>query len=62
MLDVKGRPRVFEVNSSPSIREAEACGADAAARIVDRAVALAEARRAVASRRPRAAAATAMRE
>jgi len=45
MLDVKGRPRVFEVNSSPSIREAEAaCGVDAAGRIVDRAVAIAEAR------------------
>ena len=45
MLDVKGRPRVFEVNSSPSIREAEtACGVDAAGRIVDRAVALAAAR------------------
>ena len=45
MLDVKGRPRVFEVNSSPSIREAEAaCGVDAAARIVDRAIALADAR------------------
>lgn len=44
MLDVKGQPRVFEVNSSPSIREAEAaCGVDAAARIVDRAIALAEA-------------------
>jgi ribosomal protein S6--L-glutamate ligase len=44
MLDVKGRPLVFEVNSSPSIREAEAaCGVDLAARIVDRAVALAAA-------------------
>jgi ribosomal protein S6--L-glutamate ligase len=43
MLDVKGVPRVFEVNSSPSIREAEStCGVDAAARIVDRAMALAE--------------------
>lgn len=42
MLDVKGGPRVFEVNSSPSIREAEAvCGLDVAAAIVDRAVALA---------------------
>ncbi len=31
MLDVKGRPLVFEVNSSPSIREAEAvCGVDVA--------------------------------
>jgi ribosomal protein S6--L-glutamate ligase len=45
MLDVKGGPRVFEVNSSPSIREAEtACGVDAADRIVARAVAIAEAR------------------
>jgi ribosomal protein S6--L-glutamate ligase len=44
MLDVKGRPLVFEVNSSPSIREAEAaCGVDLAARIVDRAISLAEA-------------------
>jgi ribosomal protein S6--L-glutamate ligase len=43
MLDVKGRPLVFEVNSSPSIREAEAaCGVDAAGRIVERAVTLAE--------------------
>jgi ribosomal protein S6--L-glutamate ligase len=50
MLDVKGRPRVFEVNSSPSIREAEAaCGVDVAARIVDRAVVLAGA---VTRRRP----------
>ncbi len=47
MLDVKGRPRVFEVNSSPSIREAEAaCGVDVAARIVERAIALAAPRRA----------------
>jgi ribosomal protein S6--L-glutamate ligase len=45
MLDVKGRPLVFEVNSSPSIREAEAvCGVDIAARIVDRAISRAEAR------------------
>jgi ribosomal protein S6--L-glutamate ligase len=45
MLDVKGRPRVFEVNSSPSIREAEtACGIDLAGRIVERALALAGAR------------------
>jgi len=43
MLDVKGVPRVFEVNSSPSIKEAEtACGVDAADRIVARAIALAE--------------------
>jgi ribosomal protein S6--L-glutamate ligase len=47
MLDVKGGPRVFEVNSSPSIREAEeACGVDAADRIVERAMALARERRA----------------
>jgi ribosomal protein S6--L-glutamate ligase len=46
MLDVKGRPRVFEVNGSPSIREPEAaCGVDAAGRIVDRAIALAAASR-----------------
>ncbi len=46
MLDVRGGPRVFEVNSSPSIREAEAaCGVDAAGRIVDRALALARPRR-----------------
>ncbi len=45
MLDVKGGPRVFEVNGSPSIREPEAaCGVDAAGRIVDRALALARAR------------------
>jgi ribosomal protein S6--L-glutamate ligase len=55
MLDVKGGPRVFEVNGSPSIKEPEtACGVDAAGRIVDRAVALAEARPA-ARRRPAAA-------
>lgn len=54
MLDVKGVPRVFEVNSSPSIREAEsACGVDAAGAIVARAVALARARRPVPARRPR---------
>jgi ribosomal protein S6--L-glutamate ligase len=46
LLDVKGGARVFEVNSSPSIKEAEiACGVDAAGRIVERAVALARARR-----------------
>ena len=54
MLDVKGRPLVFEVNSSPSIREAEvACGVDLAARIVDRAIAMAEARTAPPRRRAR---------
>jgi len=42
MLDVSGGPHVFEVNASPSIREAESvCGADVAGRIVDRAAALA---------------------
>ena len=52
MLDVKGGPRVFEVNSSPSIREAEAtCGVDAAGCIVERAIALAGQERAV-PRRP----------
>lgn len=46
MLEVKGAPRVFEVNSSPGIREAEeACGVDVAAAIVERAAALAAARR-----------------
>jgi ribosomal protein S6--L-glutamate ligase len=45
MLDVKGRPLVFEVNGSPSIREAEtACGVDLAGRIVDRALAVARVR------------------
>ena len=44
MLDVRGTPLVFEVNSSPSIREVEtACEVDAAGRIVDRAVALVDA-------------------
>ncbi len=52
MLEVKGGPRVFEVNSSPSIREAEAtCGVDAAGRIVERAIALASERSAT-GRRP----------
>jgi ribosomal protein S6--L-glutamate ligase len=42
MLDVKGGPRIFEVNSSPSIREAESvCGLDAAGRVVERALVLA---------------------
>ncbi len=55
MLDVKGGPRVFEVNASPSIKEPEAaCGVDAAGRIVERAVALAEGRLG-ARRRPAAA-------
>ena len=62
MLDVKGHPLVFEVNSSPSIREAEvACGVDLAARIVDRAIAVAEAWPAPARRRGRLAAASAQR-
>jgi ribosomal protein S6--L-glutamate ligase len=47
MLDVKGRPLVFEVNGSPSIREAEtACGCDLAGKIVDRALAVARERQA----------------
>jgi ribosomal protein S6--L-glutamate ligase len=58
MLDVKGGPRVFEVNSSPSIKEAEtACGVDAAGRIVERAIAVASPPR----RRPRTAVAAAVR-
>jgi ribosomal protein S6--L-glutamate ligase len=46
LLDVRGRPLVFEVNSSPGIREAEeACGVDVAAAIVARAEWLAHAAR-----------------
>jgi len=42
MLDVPGGPLVFEVNSSPGIREVEeSCGVDAAGAIVARAEALA---------------------
>jgi ribosomal protein S6--L-glutamate ligase len=42
LLDVRGRALVFEVNSSPGIREAEeACGVDVAAAIVARAEELA---------------------
>jgi len=42
LLDVKGRPLVFEVNSSPGIREAEeACGCDVAGAIVAHAEVLA---------------------
>jgi ribosomal protein S6--L-glutamate ligase len=60
MLDVKGRPLVFEVNGSPSIREAEAvCGCDIATRIVDRALALAAARTPDTGRRARPPAAAA---
>ena len=41
LLEVKGEPRVFEVNSCPSVREAEAsCGVDVALKIVERAAAL----------------------
>jgi ribosomal protein S6--L-glutamate ligase len=41
MLDVQGGPLVFEVNSSPGIREVEeSCGVDAAGAIVARAEAL----------------------
>lgn len=48
MLDVRGGPLVFEVNSSPGIREAEElCGVDVAAAIVARAEqVVADARRA----------------
>jgi len=42
MLDAPGGARVFEVHSSPGIREAEeACGADVAGAIVERAAELA---------------------
>jgi len=42
MLDAPGGPRVFEVHSSPGIREAEeACGTDVAGAIVERAAELA---------------------
>jgi ribosomal protein S6--L-glutamate ligase len=42
LLDLRGKPLVFDVNASPGIREAEAaCGVDVAGRIVERAVALA---------------------
>ncbi len=45
MLDVKGGPLVFEVNSSPGLREVEdACGIDVAAAIVARAETLASLR------------------
>jgi ribosomal protein S6--L-glutamate ligase len=41
MLDVKGGPRVFEVNGAPSIKEAEAaCGVDVARLVVEQAVGL----------------------
>jgi ribosomal protein S6--L-glutamate ligase len=41
MLDASGGPRVFEVHSSPGIREAEeACGVDLAGAIVERAAEL----------------------
>jgi len=57
MLDAPGGPRVFEVHSSPGIREAEeACGADVAGAIVERAAALVGvppvARKGRSSRRP----------
>jgi ribosomal protein S6--L-glutamate ligase len=43
MLDLSAGPYVFEVNASPSIREAETvCGADVAGGIVDRAAVLAK--------------------
>ncbi len=57
MLDVKGGPRVFEVNSSPGIREAEeACRCDVAGAIVERAEALVLARQKRAARPARDAA------
>ncbi len=41
MLDVKGGPRVFEVNGAPSVKEAEAaCGVDVARLVVETAVAM----------------------
>jgi ribosomal protein S6--L-glutamate ligase len=46
MLEVKGGPLVFEVNSSPGIREAEeTCKVDVATAIVARAEAIAVASR-----------------
>lgn len=46
MLDVKGKPLVFEVNSSPGIKEAEqSCGVDVADAIVRRAEEIARERR-----------------
>jgi ribosomal protein S6--L-glutamate ligase len=58
LLDVKGRPLVFEVNSSPGIREAEeACGVDVAAAIVARAEELVPGARPAAARLARRAAA-----
>jgi len=56
MLDAPGGPLVFEVNSSPGIRELEeACGVDAADAIVARAEVLAGARRPARPRRAAAA-------
>jgi len=53
MLDARGRPYVFEVNSSPGIREAEEiAGADAAGAIVEHAAGLASPRRAAAPVNP----------
>ena len=53
MLDAPGGPRVFEVHSSPGIREAEeACGADVAGAIVERAAELAGLSPAAGKRRP----------
>ncbi|MCM2334186.1 MAG: RimK family alpha-L-glutamate ligase [Anaeromyxobacteraceae bacterium] len=41
MLDVKGGPRVFEVNGAPSVKEAEAaCGVDVARLVVEAALAM----------------------
>jgi ribosomal protein S6--L-glutamate ligase len=53
MLDAPGGPRVFEVHSSPGIREAEeACGADVAGAIVERAAELVGAPPVARKRRP----------
>ncbi len=54
MLDVSGGPHVFEVNASPSIREAETiCAVDVAGRIVERAAELAKGAPAGIQRDPR---------
>jgi len=56
LLDLKGKPLVFDVNASPSIREAEtSCGVDVAGKIVERAAALVLAASGAKGRPPRAA-------
>jgi ribosomal protein S6--L-glutamate ligase len=53
MLDVKGKPLVFEVNSSPGIKEAEqSCNVDVADAIVRRAEEIARERRGKPGRAP----------